>query len=82
MSLIVRAKSAKIKTINGRIKVTIEAFPPDRRTRDLDNILKALFDALCHAGAYEDDSQIDEIHILRRDVLKGGKVMVSLEEID
>ncbi len=31
-------------------------FPPDARRRDIDNYNKALFDALTHAGVWEDDS--------------------------
>jgi Holliday junction resolvase RusA-like endonuclease len=37
--------------------------PPDNRKRDLDNILKALFDALQHAGVIEDDSQIRKLMV-------------------
>lgn len=45
------------------IEVEIEAFRPDRRRRDLDNLLKAVLDALCHAGVYDDDSQIQRLTI-------------------
>ena len=38
--------------------VEIVLFPPDQRRRDLDNYNKALFDALTHAGVWEDDSQV------------------------
>lgn len=48
-----------------RLSVDVLASPPDRRKRDLDNILKSLFDSLTHAGVYEDDSQIDQIRIAR-----------------
>jgi crossover junction endodeoxyribonuclease RusA len=37
--------------------------PPDARRRDLDNILKALFDAIQHAGIIEDDSQIRRLEV-------------------
>lgn len=40
--------------------VEIVLFPPDNRIRDLDNYNKALFDALTHAGVWEDDSQVKE----------------------
>ncbi|WP_250387575.1 RusA family crossover junction endodeoxyribonuclease [Escherichia coli] len=38
--------------------VEIVLFPPDNRIRDLDNYNKALFDALTHAGVWEDDRQV------------------------
>lgn len=54
---------------------------PDRRRRDLDNILKALFDALTHAGLWLDDSQIDFISISRGRTL-AGRIDMSVYEID
>ncbi|NBW18494.1 MAG: RusA family crossover junction endodeoxyribonuclease [Caulobacteraceae bacterium] len=39
--------------LEGRLAVHITLFPPDRRKRDVDNILKALLDACEHAGCYE-----------------------------
>ena len=48
-----------------RIALAMDAFPPDRRRRDLDNLQKAVCDALQHAGVYEDDCQIDLL-IIRR----------------
>jgi crossover junction endodeoxyribonuclease RusA len=38
--------------------VEIILYPPDARRRDIDNYNKALFDALTHAGIWEDDSQV------------------------
>lgn len=40
------------------LEVSIWAFMPDARRRDVDNLFKAPLDALCHAGIYDDDSQI------------------------
>ena len=50
-----------------RLTVKVEAYPPDRRRRDLDNLLKSTLDALMHAGLIPDDSQIDDLAIVRRD---------------
>ena len=50
---------------DARLSVTITAYEPDRRERDLDNLLKAPLDALAHCGVYADDSQIDVLTIRR-----------------
>ncbi len=75
----VRAKG--LRCLSGRLRTTIVAHPPDRRTRDLDNVLKALCDSLTHAGLWEDDGQIDDLRVLRGDVLPGGRVDVSVREL-
>ena len=48
-----------------KVCVSIQAWVPDNRRRDVDNLLKAPLDALCHAGIYDDDSQIVELCIKR-----------------
>ncbi len=65
----------------GRLHVRVLVYPPDRRRRDLDNIIKALFDALEHGGVYENDSQIDRLTIERGEVFKGGKAVVEITEV-
>lgn len=62
----------------GRIALTMDAFPPDRRRRDLDNIQKSVLDALEHAGVYEDDSQVDLLLTQRREVVRGGSLRVEV----
>ena len=66
---------------NARLKVKVYLYPPDRRKRDIDNNMKSLLDAMEHAGVYENDSQIDELHIVRSEVIKGGGCKVILEAI-
>lgn len=66
-----------------RVRVVLNAYPPDRRRRDLDNVLKPLLDALQHAGLYDDDSQIDRLEIHRMfPSWKGGHVDVVVVEIE
>jgi crossover junction endodeoxyribonuclease RusA len=69
---------AGFSALEGRLAVHIALFPPDRRKRDVDNVLKSLLDACEHAGCYENDSQIDELHITRRDVVKGGACTIII----
>jgi crossover junction endodeoxyribonuclease RusA len=67
-----------VQPLDGPLAVRIDVFPPDHRRRDLDNLQKALLDALQHGGAYHDDSQIDVLVIRRRDVLPEGMVRVAV----
>lgn len=51
---------------------------PDRRTRDIDNTLKPLFDALVQADLMNDDSQIKRIEVEFGEVIKGGKTEMKI----
>lgn len=78
---IVRAQ--KIKSFGtSRLSVEIKAHPPDNRKRDLDNILKMIFDSLENADVFENDNQIDEIKIKREEKKKGGEIIVTLKTIN
>lgn len=63
-----------------RLTLTINVFPPDKRKRDLDNICKATLDALQYARVFEDDCQIDMLTVIRRNVIKGGKIAIWISE--
>ena len=70
-----------VKHFKGQLRVEIEAFRPDKRRRDLDNLLKATLDGLAHAGVYEDDSQIVDLRIYwAKDI--GGMLKIKIEEIE
>ena len=76
------AADAKVEALEGRLAIHVALFPPDKRKRDIDNVLKAWLDALEHAGCYENDSQIDELHVIRQEVKKGGACTVIILPID
>ena len=67
------------KHYEGKVKMTIEAFRPDKRKRDLDNLLKAPLDALTHAGVYMDDQLIVDLRIYWAED-DGGYLKVKIEE--
>lgn len=67
----------------GRLAVTVNIHAPDRRRRDIDNVAKALLDALTHAGLWEDDSQLDDLRLIRGAVRpRNGCVVVAVAQID
>lgn len=74
----------RLQPLEGRLAVHVEAFPPDRRRRDADNLFKSLLDALGHGGAYRDDSQIDWLSLEKCPPVSGGrtKVWVFEEQAD
>jgi crossover junction endodeoxyribonuclease RusA len=79
----VRARFASRPTpIRGRVAVTLLAFPPNRAQRDMDNIQKAVFDALTHCDVWLDDCQIDEIHVHRKPPAPPyGRLSIQIVEI-
>ncbi|EFG9986413.1 RusA family crossover junction endodeoxyribonuclease [Escherichia coli] len=58
--------------------VEILLFPPDARRRDIDNYNKALFDALTHAGIWEDDSQVKRMLVEWGPQVKDGRVEITI----
>ena len=66
---------------NGPLAVQIEVFPPDNRRRDLDNLQKSLLDSMQQGGLYIDDSQIVDLHAIKRAVIPNGKVIVQIKEV-
>lgn len=60
LSLVALAHAGQV---SGGFKVTITAHRPDRRRRDLDNLLKPILDCLVKAQVVEDDSKAKAIAI-------------------
>jgi len=77
----VRAMFLGRKPIAGRLNVEIIMSPPDKRKRDVDNIIKATLDSLTHAGVWGDDSQIDRLSVVRSSVRPGGGLQVTVSII-
>lgn len=64
-----------------RVSVAIDAYPPDRRRRDLDNLLKLAGDALM-PRVIDDDSQIDRLLFERRTIVPGGRIDVRIISVE
>lgn len=60
------------------LEVTLRLYRPQKRG-DIDNPLKALFDAL-NGRAWEDDSQVSDLHVQRRDDKANPRVEVEIKQ--
>lgn len=65
--------------IVGPYKISIQATRPDKRRRDLDNLLKPISDLLVSVGVIEDDSRCEMISA--RWVTIGEGVSVRIERV-
>ncbi len=65
-----------------RLQMQVILYPRDRRKQDIDNRIKALWDALTDAGVFDDDEQIDVLIVQRGEIRKGGGCLVMIDEID
>lgn len=61
-----------------RIKIEVITHAKDRRVRDINNIWKALCDALTYAGVWEDDEQIDYAFVSRGHLDKEKKGFIEV----
>lgn len=71
--------------IEGPVSVALQFFYPDKRRRDLDNLLKVLLDALTGAGIWQDDSQVKHIEATvatNQSEDRRGLVHIHIEELE
>lgn len=66
---------------DARLSITINLYPPDKRVRDIDNVLKPLLDALTQAKLFDDDGQVDRLNVIRGNVVKNGLCTVIVNFI-
>lgn len=58
--------------------MVIKMYPPSKRRMDIDNYLKAPFDALTHSGVWSDDVQVRYAVIEWCEVVKGGRFEITI----
>lgn len=68
-----------IKPLMSPLAIRIDITPPDDRRRDCDNVQKAVLDALQHAGAFWDDSQVVWLLSIKHESQPGGSIKVQLD---
>lgn len=72
--------------LKGNLRVSVRLYRPQKRG-DIDNPIKALFDALNAKnhleglGGWEDDSQVTELHVVRFDDKVNPRVEIELTEL-
>jgi len=73
-------REQRIPPIEGRYDLTIWATAPDRRRRDLDNLIKPVSDALVRAQVVQDDSLMRALSIRWTEKIQpGGRVVLNVE---
>lgn len=75
----VECMAARLRPFQGNVAIRLDVYRP-RRTGDLDNVQKLLFDAL-KGHAWNDDKQIVEIHAYRHDDKKDPRVEIEIEQV-
>ncbi|ADO45613.1 Crossover junction endodeoxyribonuclease [Hydrogenobacter thermophilus TK-6] len=68
------------KPLEGKLSMDVVLVLPNNRKRDIDNMLKSLWDILERAGVIKNDHQIYEIRTIKK-VIKGEqKTIVRIKE--
>lgn len=60
------------------VTVKVKMYPPTNHKRDIDNYLKAPFDALTHANIWKDDDQVKRVEMEWCEVVKGGRFEITI----
>ncbi|WP_272517532.1 MULTISPECIES: RusA family crossover junction endodeoxyribonuclease [Providencia] len=60
------------------VTVKVKMYPPTNHKRDIDNYLKAPFDALTHANIWKDDGQVKRVEMEWCEVVKGGRFEITI----
>lgn len=80
VAALVRGKG--VESLGGApISLEVDVYSPDKRRRDVDNILKVLLDALQHAKVYDDDNQIARLLVTRMSTIPKGQIVVRIQEL-
>lgn len=70
------------KVFAAPVSVDIIAYPPNKARRDLDNLPKAILDALTKARVWDDDSLVHDLRIRWGEVRKGGEIQITIKPME
>lgn len=77
------ARRAKWKSLGkSRLAIEIILYPPDRRRYDIDNRIKPTLDALEEAGLFDNDEQIDDLHISRGKIGRPPRAHLFINKLE
>ena len=65
----------------GKVSVNVQYAPPDAKVRDIDNIVKPIFDALSKCGLILDDKQVEKLVVERLPIQKNGLVKILVQKV-
>ncbi|PYZ59983.1 MULTISPECIES: RusA family crossover junction endodeoxyribonuclease [Providencia] len=68
--------------IEENVSVIVKMYPPTNHRRDIDNFLKAPFDALTYANVWKDDKQVRHVDIRWCEVVKGGRFEIEIRPLN
>lgn len=64
-----------------KMQVDLLIYPPDKKKRDIDNVIKVILDTLQHAGVFENDFNVWKLTAERKEVRQYGEVEFFIKEI-
>lgn len=79
--VLVAVRQAHPVKLKGHLRMEVTFHPPNNLRRDIDNLPKALNDALTKAGLFDDDSQIRELELKFGPVVKDGKAVIKVSTL-
>lgn len=65
----------------GKVSVNVQFAPPDAKVRDIDNIVKPIFDSLSKCGLILDDRQVEKLVVDRLPIQKNGLLKIYVKKI-
>jgi len=66
---------------DAKVEVFIYIYPRSKKLMDIDNCAKPVLDACQDAGIFDNDVQVEALHIYRGKPRKGGGVTVLIDEL-